>query len=98
MSVRLQPYQVKVIIGLHPRPTLQVLQVFRNVFQVFGHLQVRLIKDIGILDRNTKNKGHRNPFYYEGQQGIIGEIKSDTLCCNANKEPLFTFNLASLQM
>jgi hypothetical protein len=23
-----------------------------------------------------------------GQQGIIGEIKSDTLCCNGNKEPL----------
>jgi hypothetical protein len=49
LSVRLQSYQVKVAIDLHPRPTLQVLQVFRNVFQVFRHLQVRLIKDIGIL-------------------------------------------------
>ena len=29
--------------------TYQVLQIFRNVFQVFRHLQVRLIKDIGIL-------------------------------------------------
>jgi hypothetical protein len=33
-----------------------------------------------------------------GQQGIIGEIKSDILRYNGNKEPLFTFNLASLQM
>ena len=49
MSIRLQSYQVKVAIDLHPRPTLQVLQVFRNVFQVFRHLQVQLIKDIGIL-------------------------------------------------
>ena len=48
-------------IDLHPQPTLQVLQVFRNffrfsgspgfrnLFQVFGNFQVRLIKDIGIL-------------------------------------------------
>jgi hypothetical protein len=49
LSIRLQSYQVKVAIDLHPRPTLQVLQVFRNVFQVFRHLQVQLIKDIGIL-------------------------------------------------
>ncbi len=49
MNIRLQSYQVKVAIDLHPQPTLQVLQVFRNVFQVFRHLQVRLIKDIGIL-------------------------------------------------
>ncbi len=26
-----------------------------------------------------------------GQQGIIGEIKSDVLRCNANKEPLFSY-------
>ena len=49
MSIRLQSYQVKVAIDLHPRPRLQVLQVVRNVFQVFRHLQVRLIRDIGIL-------------------------------------------------
>ncbi len=49
MSVRLQSYQVKVAIDLHLRPTLQVLQVFRNVFQVFRHLHVPSIKDIGIL-------------------------------------------------
>jgi hypothetical protein len=49
LSARLQSYQVKVATDLHLRPTLQVLQVFRNVFQVFRHLQVRSIKDIGIL-------------------------------------------------
>jgi len=60
LSIRLQSYQVKVAIDLHPRPTLQVLQVFRNVFQVFRHLQVQLIKDIGILSlgiRKIKDVG-----------------------------------------
>ncbi len=40
LSVRLHSYQVRVAIDLHPRPTLQVLEVFRNVFQVLQVLQV----------------------------------------------------------
>ena len=46
-----------------------------------------------VSQANKIERVNRSKSAETGQQGIIGEIKSDILRCNGNKEPLFTFNL-----